>query len=740
MIAMVENETDINKTSIVEDPKDKSDDHEMNHDHLDHSTMDHSSMDHSSMDHSSMDHSGMNHSSMDHSGMDHSGMDHSGMDHSGMDHSSMDHDHHDHHAHMVADFKKRFYISLVIIIPILILSPTIQGFLGLDLHFTGDSYLLFGLSTVLFFYGGKPFLTGAKDELKAKSPGMMTLIAFAISISYLYSSLTVFVLSGMDFFWELGTLIMIMLLGHWIEMKSVMGASKALDEMVKLMPEIAHLLKDDGNVMDVPVKQLQVNDLILVRPGEKVPMDGVVVVGVSQIDESMISGESVPVEKIKDDEVIGGSINAQGGLTIRVTRTGGDTYLSQVIRLVKDAQESKSKTQRLADKAAKYLFYIALASGILTALVWSVLGKEYNFVIERAVTVIVICCPHALGLAMPLVTAVSTSLAAKNGLLIRNRAVFENARNLNAVIFDKTGTLTEGKFGVDEIVAIGIEKERLQELVYSVELNSEHPIAKGIVKSFAPLNLNVLDVQNYQAKSGEGLVAKVNSQDLIIVGPRYLRTNNIPFDENAYTNFATKGKTVIFVLLEGKLVGYLALSDIIKETSKPAIAQLQDMGIKSIMLTGDNANVAHTVGEQIGIREVIAEVLPHEKADKVKAVHQSGSIVAMVGDGINDAPSLAQADLGVAIGVGSDVAIETADVILVKSNPQDVVNIIRLSRKVYTKMIQNLVWATGYNLIALPIAAGVFYNQGIILHPAVGAILMSISTIIVAINARMLRL
>ncbi len=672
----------------------------------------------------------------------HDQMKHEHMDHDQMKHEHMDHEHmgHSHHAHMVADFKRRFMISLIFIVPILILSPTIQNFAGLDLSFSGDSYILFGLSSVLFVYGGKPFLTGAKDELVKKAPGMMTLIAFAISISYIYSSLTVFVLTGNDFFWELATLIIIMLLGHWIEMKSVMGASRALDELVKLMPEVAHKVKVDGQVMDVPVKQLQENDLILIRPGEKVPIDGLIVEGVSEIDESMISGESVPVEKQKGDEVIGGSINAEGSLTVKVSRVGEDTYLSKVIKMVQEAQESKSNTQRLADKAAKYLFYIAVSSGILTAIIWTVLGKDYNFVIARAVTVIVICCPHALGLAMPLVTSVSTSLGAKNGLLVRNRVAFENARNLNAVVFDKTGTLTKGEFGVDETVALDFSEDELKRIVYSVEINSEHPIAKGIINSFENLNLEVLDVKNYQAISGEGLKAIVDEKEIIIAGPRYLRTQKIVFDEQKYTEMATSGKTVIFVLADDRLIGYLALSDIIRESSKGAIARLKDMDIQSIMLTGDNENVANSVGKSIAIDEVIAEVLPHEKTDKVKEVQANGKTVAMVGDGINDAPSLAQADLGVAIGVGSDVAIETADVILVKSDPEDVVNIIRLSKQVYRKMIQNLIWATGYNIIVLPIAGGILYNQGILLNPAVGAILMSISTIIVAFNARLLKL
>ncbi|MDW7677912.1 MAG: copper-translocating P-type ATPase [Bacillota bacterium] len=657
------------------------------------------------------------------------------------DHSKHDHhDHHDHHAMMVEDFKKRFFVSLVLMVPILLLSPMIQMFMGVDFRFSGDSYILFGLSTILFFYGGKPFLTGAVDEFKAKSPAMMMLIALAITVAYVYSSLTVFVLPGGEFFWELATLIVIMLLGHWIEMKSVMGASNALNELVKLMPEVAHLISENGDTEDVPIKELKTGDKVLVKPSEKVPIDGQVYEGSSSVDESMITGESVPVDKGEGDEIVGGSINGDGVLKFEVSRVGDDTFLSQVIKMVREAQESKSRSQRLADIAAKWLFYIALTAGIVTFAVWMLVGGDLHFAIVRAVTVVIISCPHALGLATPLVTAVSTSIGAKKGLLVRDRAAFENARNINAIVFDKTGTLTEGQFGVTDIHEIEVSKEELLAIAYSVELNSEHPIAKGIVNKGKEENVNRMDVTDYQNLTGKGLEAKVDGRNIKIVSPGYMRSENIAFDDEHYEKIAQEGKTVVFVLEESKLLGFIALSDIIRESAKEAVKRLREMGVESIMLTGDNQRVADYVGQEIGIDTVIAEVLPQEKATKVDALHKEGKIVAMTGDGVNDAPALAKADLGIAIGAGTDVAIETADVILVRSNPLDVVNILKLSRTTYRKMLQNLAWATGYNLLAIPLAAGILYNQGIVISPAVGAVLMSLSTVIVAVNARLLKI
>ena len=648
--------------------------------------------------------------------------------------------HHDHHAMMVEDFKKRFFVSLFIMVPILLLSPMIQMFLGVDWRFTGDSYLLFVLSTILFIYGGKPFLKGAVDELKSKNPGMMTLIAFAISVAYSYSAIAVFTKIGSDFFWELATLIVIMLLGHWIEMKSVLGASRALDELLKLMPEEAHLIDENGNQKDVPVSSLKTGNAILVKPGEKIPIDGDVFDGNSEVNESMITGESVPVVKASGDEVIGGSINGEGVLKFKVSKVGDDTFLSQVVRLVREAQESKSQTQRLADFAAKWLFYIAIAAGTITFSSWMVLGKGVAFAIERAVTVIIISCPHALGLATPLVTAVSTSIGAKNGLLIRNRNAFENARKVNSVVFDKTGTLTEGAFGITDIRAIDKTEDELLAIAYSVESNSEHPIAKGIVKEGKQRNLKLFEVSDYLNLPGKGLQATVNDKKVMVVSPGYMKLQNHDFNFEHYEELAEQGKTVVFVLEDEKLIGYIALSDIIRDTAMEAINTLKEMQIESIMLTGDNHKVASYVGKILSIDTVIAEVLPHEKSDKIDELIKQGKKVAMTGDGVNDAPSLAKADLGIAIGAGTDVAIETADIILVKSNPLDVVNIIKLSKATYKKMIQNLIWATGYNLIALPLAAGVLYNQGILISPALGAVFMSLSTVIVAINAKFLKI
>ncbi|ALU16542.1 copper-translocating P-type ATPase [Eubacterium limosum] len=657
-----------------------------------------------------------------------------------MDHSSMQMSGMDHHAMMVQDFKRRFWVSLAVMIPILVLSPMIQMFLGVDWRFPGDSYILLALSTFLFFYGGWPFLKGAKDELRHKSPAMMTLIALAIIVAYVYSAATVFGVQGSDFFWELASLIVIMLLGHWIEMRSVMGASKALEELAKLMPESAHMIMDNGETMEMPVSSLKAGQAVLVKPGEKIPIDGIVYEGDSEVNEAMITGEAVPVEKGKGDEVIGGSVNGDGILKFKVSHVGDDTFLSQVIRLVRDAQASKSNTQRLADRAAKWLFYIALTTGIITFITWMAIEGNLNFAVTRAVTVIIICCPHALGLAMPLVTSVSTSLAAKNGLLIRNRAAFENARNLDTVVFDKTGTLTEGSFGVTDIKADSVSEDDLLAIAASVEENSEHPIARGIVEAGKSRELAMLRVTDYQNLTGEGLRASVDGRPVKIVSPGYLKREGIAFDEKSYSSLAGEGKTVVFILRENKLLGFIALSDVARPTAKEAVDELKQMEVASIMLTGDNQRAADYVARQLDINQVFAEVLPGDKASKIDELHRDGRRVAMTGDGVNDAPSLAKADLGIAIGAGTSVAIETADVILVKSDPLDVVGILKLSRATFKKMVQNLIWATAYNVVALPLAAGVLYYQGVVISPAAGAVLMSLSTIIVAINARLLKL
>lgn len=661
-----------------------------------------------------------------------------------MEHSHEEHEHHshqEHHAHMVEDFKKRFYISLIVTIPILILSPMIQSFAGVEFGFTGDKYILFILATYIFFYGGWPFLTGLIDEVKDKNPGMMTLIGFAIFIAYFYSSLTVFGFQGQDFFWELATLIDIMLLGHWIEMKSVMGASNALEELIKLIPAEANKLNKEDEIEVVSVDSLEPEDRILVKPGEKIPVDGIILSGQSAIDESMLTGESIPVEKYQKDEVIGGSVNSEGSLTVQVNKTGDDSYLSQVVQLVQEAQESKSKAQNITDKAAKWLFYIALASGFITLFIWLSLGFPFDTSLERMVTVMVITCPHALGLAAPLVTAVSTSLSAKQGLLIRNRTNFEQARKVDAVIFDKTGTLTKGEFGVANIQAVeGTTADNVLQLAASVEQHSEHPLAQGIVQAAQDKELSLSSVTDFTSITGQGISGTLNEKNIRIVSPGYMNKNNVTYDEDYFNQVAEEGKTVVFVLQEEQLTGMIALADIVRETAKEAIQDLHEQGIHTVMLTGDNERVANWVAKQLAIDEVYAEILPDEKAEKVKEIQQKGWKTAMTGDGINDAPALATADLGIAIGAGTDVAMESADIVLVNSNPKDVVSLMHLSKKTQTKMVQNLWWASGYNIIAIPLAAGILAPVGIVLSPAVGAILMSLSTIIVAINAKLLKI
>jgi P-type Cu2+ transporter len=645
------------------------------------------------------------------------------------------------HSSMIDDLKKRFWISLLITIPIIILSPTIQGLVGLgnSIRFTGDLYLLFALSSIVYFYGGYPFFKGFFNEIKSKTPGMDMLISVAITSAYLYSSAVVFGLNGDVFFWELATLIDIMLIGHWLEMKSVMGASRALEELVKLMPSSAHKIMSDGSTMDVPLHELNVGDSVVIKPGEKVPVDGEIIRGNTSIDESMLTGESEPLFKEIGAEVIGGSINGDGSVTVQIKKTGKDSFLSQVITLVEEAQATKSKTQNLADRFATWLTIIALSGGFITLLVWlGVTNYGFEFALERAVTVMVITCPHALGLAVPLVVAVSTSLSARNGLLIRNRTSFERSRDINAIIFDKTGTLTEGKFGVTDIVPLSSEYYENDVLKYaaSLESYSEHPIAKGVVNSAK----ETFDIEDFKSIPGKGIQGKINTKNVEVVSPGYLKELNIDISNEKVDKLLSEGKTIVFVIIEGELKGAIALADIIREESKEAIKKFKDMGVQCMMITGDRKEVAEWVSKEIGLDKYYAEVLPQEKAKKVQEIQSEGLVVAMTGDGINDAPALAQADVGIAIGAGTDVAIEAADVVLLRSNPLDAVYIIKLAKSTYKKMFQNLAWGAGYNIFAIPIAAGVLYSFGILITPAEGVILMSLSTIIVAFNSRTLKI
>lgn len=647
------------------------------------------------------------------------------------------HDHADHHRMMIADFRKRFWVSLVLTVPVLLLSPMIQEFLGFTLAFTGQNYLIFSLSTIVFLYGGWPFLKGLVSEVKKRAPGMMTLIAVAISVAYVYSSAVVFGLEGKMFFWELVTLIDIMLIGHWIEMKSVLGASRALEMLVSMMPSEAHLVHGD-HVMDIPLEELKKGDIILIKPGEKVPADGVITEGESYLNESMLTGESTPVLKTQGGQVIGGSINGNGSLKVQVEHTGEDSYLNKVITLVQEAQKTKSKTQHLADRAAKWLTYIALSVGFITLTTWLVLGYDFTFSLERMVTVMVISCPHALGLAIPLVVAISTAISAQNGLLIRNRTAFENARKISAIVFDKTGTLTKGEFGVTRITVIGRDytTDQVLALAASLEQNSEHPIAVGIVQKAEGLNLEIPQNSSFNAITGKGVEAFVNGKNIKVVSPGYLKEKGIEIPEDTQL---TKAETIVFVLVNEELAGYIALADEIRPESKAAIEKFRKEGIKVFMATGDNTTVARSVSEQLGLDGFYAEVLPHQKVEIVKELQQKGHFVAMTGDGVNDAPALAQADVGIAVGSGTDIAAETADIILVNSNPQDILNLILFGKATYGKMIQNLAWATGYNAIAIPLAAGVLFSYGIVLGPAVGAVFMSLSTVIVALNAQLLK-
>ncbi len=660
-----------------------------------------------------------------------------------VDHGHMNHGSHEsfdkHEGHHTSDFLKRFWISIIITIPILLLSHMIQEWLGFNLTFKGDKYLLLILGIVIYLYGGLPFLKGMVGEIKAKAIGMMTLVAIAISVAFVYSVAVIFGLQGMDFFWELATLIDIMLLGHWLEMRSQMAASRALQSLVALLPNDV-LVERNNAVVKIKMDDLRNGDTVVIKPGEKIPADGLVTDGSSYINESMLTGESAPVKKETKSKVIAGSINGDGALKVQVTAVGKDSYLNKVINLVQDAQAAKSNTQNLADKVAKWLTFIAIAVGIATFGYWYFATNDIAFALERMVTVMVTACPHALGVAIPLVVAISTTLSATNGLLIRNRTAFETTRKLSTLIFDKTGTLTKGSHAVEGIYPIGNQynSDEIVQYAAALQQNSEHHIAKGIMTALKKQNLTLWKSEHFNYIQGVGVQGTVQGKKVFAVGPNYFKENNllipeIPSEVNQET------ETVNFILINDEVVGIITLADSIREGSKEAIDELKKMHIKSFLLTGDNEKVAASVAAKLGMDGYLANVLPHNKQEKVKEFQANGEIVAMTGDGVNDAPALAQADVGIAVGSGTDVAAETADIILVNSDPRDVVKLIDFGNLTYKKMVQNLIWAVGYNVVAIPLAAGLLYPK-FILTPAMGAVLMSASTIVVAINASLLKI
>ncbi|MBN8833697.1 MAG: copper-translocating P-type ATPase [Niastella sp. SCN 39-18] len=649
------------------------------------------------------------------------------------------HSAHDKHAgHHTHDFLKRFWICLVLTIPVLLLSHMIQQWIGFELKFPGDKYVLLTLGSVIYFYGGWPFLTGMISEIRNKAIGMMTLVALAISVAFIYSVAVVFGLPGMDFFWELATLIDIMLLGHWLEMRSTMAASRALESLVALLPSKVHVERS-GEVHDIDLKNLKSNDIILIKPGEKVAADGVVLEGNSYVNESMLTGESAPVKKEKDAKVIGGAVNGDGSLRVKVTGTGSDSYLNKVINLVQSAQDAKSTTQNLADKVAKSLTIISIIVGVATFIYWYNVEKDLSFALERMVTVMVTSCPHALGVAIPLVVAISTTLSATHGLLIRNRTAFENAKKLTTIIFDKTGTLTKGSHEVQQVIALdnSFPADEILQYAAAIQQNSEHHIAHGVMRKLKEKNLPLWKSENFKYIQGVGVTGIANDKSVVAAGPNYFKQSPVSLPAIPET-VDQDVETVNFVLIDDKPVGIITLADSIRETSAEAVNGLKQMHIKSFLLTGDNEKIAAAVANKLGMDGYLANVLPHEKQIKVKEFQNKGEIVAMTGDGVNDAPALAQADVGIAVGSGTEVAAETADIILVNSKPKDVVQMISFGKATYKKMIQNLAWAVGYNVIAIPLAAGVLYPY-FTLSPAMGAVLMSLSTVIVAINASLLK-
>lgn len=659
-------------------------------------------------------------------------------DHEGQNHAS--------HAEV---FKKRFFISLLIGVPILFLAPMMGVNLPFQFSFPGSRWVVMILATILYFYGGAPFLTGARDELKAKSPAMMTLIALGITVAYTYS-LYAFIMGSivssqthvMDFSWELATLILIMLLGHWIEMKAVGNAGNALQKMAELLPNSANLVDENGNTGEVPLTDVQKGSLVLVKAGERMPVDGIIMDGTTSVNESMVTGESKDVTKAVGDKVIGGSVNGQGTVTVQVTGTGESGYLSQVMALVSQAQREKSKAESLSDRVAKWLFYVALTVGILAFIVWYLISRNVNTALERMVTVLIIACPHALGLAIPLVTARSTSIGARNGLLIKRRTALEIATKADVLMMDKTGTLTEGNFAVNQIQSLSEKYSDEDALGYfaGLEQNSSHPLAVGIMKKAKEAGVSALKAEDVRNIPGVGLEGTIQGKDVKIVSITYIEQNKLQVDRLLFNELSGKGNSVSYLLIDGEVSGIVAQGDQIKPAAGKMIKRLLELGIQPVMLTGDNQQVAQVVASQLGIDSVHAQLMPEDKERIIKESTEQGKVVMMVGDGVNDAPSLVRADVGIAIGAGTDVAIDAADVILVKSDPSDILHFLSLAKNTSRKMIQNLWWGAGYNIVAIPLAAGILARWGVIFSPAVGAVFMSLSTIIVAVNAMTLRI
>ncbi|MBM1152628.1 copper/silver-translocating P-type ATPase CopB [Enterococcus durans] len=731
----------------------KMDHGQMGHDHMNHEGMKHEHMNHEGMKHEHMNHEGMKHEHMNHEGMDHEHMNHKNMNHGQMDHGNMNHDHMDHgsmggmdHSMHMGNFKQKFWLSLILAIPIILFSPMMGMEFPFQITFPGSEWVVLVLATILFIYGGQPFLSGAKMELQQKSPAMMTLIAMGITVAYVYSVYS-FVANlinpqahVMDFFWELATLIVIMLLGHWIEMNAVSNASNALQKLAELLPESVKRLKKDGTEETVSLKEVKEGDHLIVRAGDKMPTDGTIVKGETIVDESAVTGESRGVKKSVDDQVIGGSINGDGTIEITVTGTGENGYLAKVMDMVRKAQGEKSKLESLSDKVAKWLFYVALVAGILAFIAWLFL-ENLPDALERMVTVFIIACPHALGLAIPLVVARSTSIAAKNGLLLKNRNALEQANDLDVIMLDKTGTLTQGKFTVTglEVLTDNYTKEELLKYIGALESAANHPLAIGIMNYLKEKDIAPYEALNQKNLSGVGLEADVEDQKVKIVNEKEVKRLGLSVDASRVKPYEEQGNTISYLIIGEQLAAIIALGDVIKPEAKQFIQALKEKNITPVMLTGDNQKAAQAVAEYLGIENYYGGLLPDDKEAIVQQYLDKGKKVIMVGDGINDAPSLARATIGMAIGAGTDIAIDSADVVLTNSDPKDILHFLELAKQTRRKMIQNLWWGAGYNIVAIPLAAGILAPIGIILSPAVGAVLMSLSTVVVALNALTLK-